>query len=250
MRMGQSDLMLVAAGWQEECEAVAMSRAKQVLGTALTVLFLVFCVVVFIAGGLGEIRKPRECAKHYPECAKEKIETVLAASDSYLSWMEGPVIRISSVRASSSAISGAHLDLKKVKPPALYEAVHVRLVEATEGMSRLTNIVAPPLSDQAHAKFYGGLERSIPKYQETLRQIQSEIAQLSGGRVETPSAAGSPPATGSLSRATITYTVQSGDTLAKIAARFGVTVEQMVASNDIEDPNLVEVGQVLVIPSP
>lgn len=232
-----------------------MSRAKQVLGTALTVLFLVFCVVVFIAGGLGEIRKPRECAKHYPECAKEKIETVLAASDSYLSWMEGPVIRISSVRASSSAISGAHLDLKKVKPPALYEAVHVRLVEATEGMSRLTNIVAPPLSDQAHAKFYAGLERSIPKYQETLRQIQSEIAQLSGGRVETPSAAGSPPATaapatGSPSRATITYTVQSGDTLAKIAARFGVTVEQMVASNDIEDANLVEVGQVLMIPSP
>jgi LysM repeat protein len=46
----------------------------------------------------------------------------------------------------------------------------------------------------------------------------------------------------------ITYTVQPGDTLTKIAARFGVTVSALVALNHIENPNLIEVGQVLEIP--
>ena len=46
----------------------------------------------------------------------------------------------------------------------------------------------------------------------------------------------------------ITYTVQAGDTLAEIAAEFGVTVEEMVKVNAIEDANLIEVGQVLVVP--
>jgi len=48
----------------------------------------------------------------------------------------------------------------------------------------------------------------------------------------------------------ITYTVQAGDTLGKIAAEFGVTVEAIVEANDIEDPSLISVGQVLVIPQP
>ena len=52
------------------------------------------------------------------------------------------------------------------------------------------------------------------------------------------------------SPAVISYTVEAGDTLAKIAAQFGVTVEEIVEANDIEDVNLIEVGQVLVIPRP
>jgi LysM repeat protein len=52
------------------------------------------------------------------------------------------------------------------------------------------------------------------------------------------------------SPAVITYTVQPGDTLAKIAAEFGVTVEEIVEANDIEDPSLINVGQVLIIPQP
>ena len=47
-----------------------------------------------------------------------------------------------------------------------------------------------------------------------------------------------------------TYAVQPGDTLSKIAARFGVTVAAIVEANDIKDPNKIEVGQVLVIPGP
>lgn len=58
------------------------------------------------------------------------------------------------------------------------------------------------------------------------------------------------PAMATPSPAVITYTVQAGDTLAKIAAEFGVTVEEITEANDIEDPSLISVGQVLVIPKP
>ncbi len=47
----------------------------------------------------------------------------------------------------------------------------------------------------------------------------------------------------------LTYTVQRGDTLAKIARQFGTTVAAMAAANQIPNPNLIRVGQRLVIPS-
>ncbi|MCB9435887.1 MAG: LysM peptidoglycan-binding domain-containing protein [Anaerolineales bacterium] len=45
------------------------------------------------------------------------------------------------------------------------------------------------------------------------------------------------------------YTVQAGDTLAMIAARFGVSLEQIIQANGIADANQLEVGQLLQIPS-
>lgn len=45
-----------------------------------------------------------------------------------------------------------------------------------------------------------------------------------------------------------TYVVKSGDTLYRIAAKYGVTVQQIVAANNIANPNLIFTGQVLKIP--
>jgi LysM repeat protein len=53
-----------------------------------------------------------------------------------------------------------------------------------------------------------------------------------------------PPASGYHS-----YTVQAGDTLTRIAARFGVTVNQIMAANNLTNPNFIYVGQVLRIPA-
>lgn len=46
----------------------------------------------------------------------------------------------------------------------------------------------------------------------------------------------------------VQYTVQVGDTLAKIALRYQVTVDDILAQNDIVNPNQIEVGLVLNIP--
>ena len=43
------------------------------------------------------------------------------------------------------------------------------------------------------------------------------------------------------------YVVRSGDTLSKIASRFGTTTQELVKLNDISNPNLIYVGQVLKI---
>ncbi len=45
----------------------------------------------------------------------------------------------------------------------------------------------------------------------------------------------------------ITYTVRRGDTLGAIAAKYGVTVQKLMADNNIANERLVQVGQVLVI---
>jgi len=46
------------------------------------------------------------------------------------------------------------------------------------------------------------------------------------------------------------YTVMPGDTLGQIALRFSVPIEAIVQANQIPNPNLLEVGQVLTIPAP
>lgn len=48
----------------------------------------------------------------------------------------------------------------------------------------------------------------------------------------------------------ITYTVVPGDTLFEIAQSFGVPLEGLVAANSIGNVDLLEVGQILVIPGP
>ena len=45
-----------------------------------------------------------------------------------------------------------------------------------------------------------------------------------------------------------TYTVQPGDTLAAIAGRFAVTVEELAEANNLSDPDRIFPGQVLTIP--
>lgn len=45
-----------------------------------------------------------------------------------------------------------------------------------------------------------------------------------------------------------TYTVQSGDTLSAIAGQYGTTVNALASENNISNPNLISIGQVLTIP--
>ena len=55
-------------------------------------------------------------------------------------------------------------------------------------------------------------------------------------------------AAGLLKRADPVHTVSSGEALSRIAKRYGVTVQQLIAANGIRDPNRIRVGQRLKIP--
>lgn len=69
-----------------------------------------------------------------------------------------------------------------------------------------------------------------------------------GARLRVPApGSGSPAATPA--PATRSHTVASGETLAGIASRHGVTVGAVVAANRISNPNLIRIGQVLTIPA-
>ncbi len=47
-----------------------------------------------------------------------------------------------------------------------------------------------------------------------------------------------------------TYTVQRGDTISGIAARFKVPAAKIMEANNITDQNFIKLGQVLIIPDP
>jgi len=56
--------------------------------------------------------------------------------------------------------------------------------------------------------------------------------------------------TTTLAMADTTYTVQWGDTLAKIASKYGVTISELLSANpSIKNPSLIYVGQKITIPA-
>jgi LysM repeat protein len=46
----------------------------------------------------------------------------------------------------------------------------------------------------------------------------------------------------------VAHVVRSGESLLAIALRYGVTVEEIIAINEIDNPNAIYVGQELIIP--
>mgnify|MGYP005836331311 CR=1 FL=1 len=76
-------------------------------------------------------------------------------------------------------------------------------------------------------------------------------AVAAGSDALSPAADGQNPSAPPLNAVTATpqsYTVQSGDTLGSIAIRFDVSVEALMAANNLANPNVLDIGQVLIIP--
>lgn len=61
-------------------------------------------------------------------------------------------------------------------------------------------------------------------------------------------AGGSVSSSGGTASGSKVYIVQRGDSLARIAARYGTTVDAIVRANNLRNPNLIYAGQKLIIP--
>jgi LysM repeat protein len=87
---------------------------------------------------------------------------------------------------------------------------------------------------------------SVAELQE-LNDIADPDQIFVGQELRIPNSAAESPATPTSSEEK-TYVVQQGDTLFKIALRFGITLEALESANNITDTNKVYPGQVLKIP--
>jgi LysM repeat protein len=72
----------------------------------------------------------------------------------------------------------------------------------------------------------------------------------SGPASASPAASASPTEPSGPSPSPIRYLVKRGDRLANIADQFGVTVDAIVQFNNLDNPDHIEAGQVLLIPLP
>ncbi len=108
--------------------------------------------------------------------------------------------------------------------------------------------------DRTHPRVGGEVEEVGGVSQEA----QTPVVSTAGGPtsevgISPPSAPTTPTNPSSLatpsSPAVQEYHVQPGDTLGAIADRFGVSIEELVVANNLADPNRLDVGQVLLIPS-
>lgn len=73
----------------------------------------------------------------------------------------------------------------------------------------------------------------------------SAVVTTDQGAVDDVSVSPTPAPT----RQATTYEVQPGDTLLAIAAEFGLSMESLMAVNEIDDPDTIWIGQVLQIPA-
>jgi lysozyme len=112
---------------------------------------------------------------------------------------------------------------------------------------------APDQTPKSHIVAAGDSFESIAnKYGVTVRELVGANPQLLkiGDKLTVPLPVAIPQEGGSSSSPAPkrTYTVQRGDTLYSIAIKLATTVSALAAANNIANPNLIQVGQVLVIP--
>lgn len=101
------------------------------------------------------------------------------------------------------------------------------------------------LTPEERAQLAGGVHDVLAT---ALQKIGIPIMPIYGAR-KAAAEAGSGAGTGAgAAGAGGNYTIQPGDTLSELAARFGTTVEALAAANGIADPNSIVAGAKLTIP--
>ncbi|MDG2170212.1 MAG: LysM domain-containing protein [Opitutales bacterium] len=110
-----------------------------------------------------------------------------------------------------------------------------------DGFNQITDTISKTRTD---------VRANTIKVAELDTKIQSGgVVRKSAPSSSTPSAsADSPTATSSGPAGGVEYTIQSGDTLGKVAANFGVSLDMLLSANPGVQPRYLKVGQIIVIP--
>lgn len=129
--------------------------------------------------------------------------------------------------------------------------IRVGQVLVIPGIANGGSAPAPPLSTKTYTVKSGDTLYSIAtKAKVSVQQIVT-ANQIKNANLIYPGQTLLIPGktSGSKPQTTIKYhTVRSGDTLYAISKRYGVSIQKISAANKISNPNLIRVGQVLVIP--
>ena len=123
---------------------------------------------------------------------------------------------------------------------------------ALDDLYKFAGVAAADQTPKSHMVAAGDSFESIAnKYGITVRELVGANPQLIkiGDQLTIPAPVAI-PAEGNGGSGPVqprTYTVQPGETLYSIAIKFGTTVPALAAKNNISNPNLIQVGQVLVL---
>ena len=147
-------------------------------------------------------------------------------------------------QATKSSMGSRLISYRKmeVNGMAAVESVHI----GASGVSKLRELtVFPPepgivytISCSSHKDSYSDYEAAFARVAESL-EIQPP------GGIAAPATATRP----ALTATPVIHVVKQGDTLGKIAAQYGVSLDSILKANRIADANKIEVGQRLIIPA-
>lgn len=133
------------------------------------------------------------------------------------------------------------------------ERDNAALMKATDGLNETYATVAQlnaAVADLNQAMRSGDnatRSQAAKAIEELARQTNAAVDSVAKG-MAARAAISTPSFTNDFPKEGVSYTVQKGDTLSSIAARFKSTVKDIQNANRITDPTKVQVGQTLFIP--
>lgn len=127
-------------------------------------------------------------------------------------------------------------------PQSVHHEPQVHIVQPGETLADIATLYGKTLEELVAINEIGNINRIYSGQQLYITQPDAETQQP-----EQPAPAAPLPES-EMGTTSILHTVQSGETLFRIGLRYGRTVNELAAANNLTDPTLIYTGQQLLIP--
>ena len=167
---------------------------------------------------------------------------------------DGPIVVQTTTTGMFVTTTAASPDYSPATTTTPIVATTLVAVATTTGPPATTTVAAADVPESVTVEKGDSLSKIAKRYDTTVDALVRinglcDANQIFVGQVvvlEDPEAGADADAAGDRVETAI-VTVQPGDSLSKIAKRHDTTVEELMALNDIDDPNLLFVGQELLV---